>query len=190
MRRSSWLALVLLLTVCLPAVTASSSRRGAARKDSKKEPETKLKADTFSGLELRGIGPAVTSGRIADIAVHPTDRATWYVAVASGGVFKTTNGGTTFTPIFDGQGSYSIGCVAVDSKNPLVVWVGTGENNSQRSVGYGDGVYRSTDGGKNWEKVGLERSEHIAKIVIDPRDSRIVYVAAQGPLWAPGGDRG
>ncbi|PYQ56912.1 MAG: glycosyl hydrolase, partial [Acidobacteria bacterium] len=113
-----------------------------------------------------------------------------YVAAASGGVWKTTNTGITWAPIFEGQGSFSIGCVAVDPKNPLVVWVGSGENNSQRSVAYGDGVYKSTDGGKSWENVGLKKSEHIGKIVIDPRDSNVVYVAAQGPLWAPGGDRG
>jgi photosystem II stability/assembly factor-like uncharacterized protein len=112
------------------------------------------------------------------------------VAVGSGGVWRTTNSGATFTPVFDAQGSYSIGCVTIDPKNPLVVWVGTGENNSQRSVGFGDGVYRSNDGGTSWENVGLKKSEHIGKIVIDPRDSNVVYVAAQGPLWAPGGDRG
>ena len=103
-----------------------------------------------------------------------------------GGVWKTTNSGTTWTPIFDGYGSYSIGCVAVDPRNHLVVWVGTGENNSQRSVGYGDGLYKSIDGGASFSKVGLERSEHIAKVLIDPRNSKVVYVAAQGPLWNAG----
>jgi photosystem II stability/assembly factor-like uncharacterized protein len=154
------------------------------------EASTSLKASTFSGLKLRGIGPALMSGRISDIAVHPAKQSTWYVAVACGGVWKTTNAGTTWTPIFDGQGSYSIGCVTVDPNRPSTVWVGTGENNSQRSVGYGDGVYRSLDGGKSWKKAGLEKSEHIGKIVVDPRDSDVVYVASQGPLWAPGGDRG
>ncbi|MFH1177635.1 MAG: glycosyl hydrolase [Acidobacteriota bacterium] len=147
-------------------------------------------AETFAGLELRGIGPALTSGRIGDFAVNPTDRSHYFAAVSSGGVWKTSNAGTTWTPVFDEQGSYSIGCVVMDPKNPVVVWVGTGENNSQRSVGYGDGVYRSLDGGKSWENMGLKASEHIGKIVIDPRDSNIVYVAAQGPLWGPGGDRG
>src|SRR5262249_36530616 len=111
-------------------------------------------------------------------------------AVASGGVWKTTNAGTSWTPLFDEQGSYSIGAITLDPKDPHVVWVGTGENNSQRSVGYGDGVYRSPDGGKTWQKLGLERSEHIGKVLIDPRDSNTVYVAAQGPLWNSGGDRG
>ncbi len=110
--------------------------------------------------------------------------------MASGGVWKTTNAGTTWTPVFDDEGSYSIGCVVLDPKNPNTVWVGTGENNSQRSVGYGDGVYKSIDGGRTWKNVGLKNSEHIGKILIDPRDSNIVYVAAQGPLWGPGGDRG
>ena len=162
----------------------------ADNKATENKAETRTKSETFAGLELRGIGPAVTSGRVVDIAVHPTDHATWYIGVASGGVWKTINAGTTWTPIFDGQGSYSIGSVVLDSRNPLVVWVGSGENNSQRSVGYGDGVYRSSDGGASWENVGLKTSEHIGRIVIDPRDSNVVYVAAQGPLWAPGGERG
>lgn len=151
---------------------------------------SRLTAANLSGLRLRHLGPAFMSGRIADLALHPGQPDTWYVAVASGGVWKTTNAGTTWKPIFDDQGSYSIGCVTVDPRQPLTVWVGTGENKSQRSVGYGDGLYKSIDGGTSWQKVGLEHSEHIAKIVIDPRDSQVVYVAAQGPLWAPGGDRG
>jgi photosystem II stability/assembly factor-like uncharacterized protein len=154
------------------------------------KPKPVWSADTWSGLALRGIGPAVTSGRIADVAVDPTDKKRWFVAVASGGVWKTENGGTTWMPVFDGEGSYSIACVAIDPRNPSVVWVGTGENNSQRSVGYGDGVYRSEDGGKSWKNVGLKSSEHIGKILIHPKDSNTVYVAAQGPLWSPGGDRG
>jgi len=189
MRRTlSVLGLVAL--IAFPAVGAAKRERTGKESEKKPAPETRLKADTFQGLELRGIGPAVTSGRVSDIALHPRDRATWYIAAASGGVWKTANAGTTWTPVFDAQGSYSIGCVAVDPRNPLTVWVGTGENNSQRSVGYGDGVYRSVDGGQTWENVGLKSSEHIAKILVDPRDSNVVYVAAQGPLWGPGGDRG
>ena len=155
-----------------------------------KKPTELMSAETFSGLKLRSIGPAVASGRVVGFAVHPQNRAHYYVAVASGGVWKTENAGITWSPIFDNEGSYSIGTVVLDPKNPNVVWVGTGENNSQRSVGYGDGVYRSEDGGKSWKNLGLKNSEHIGKIVIDPRDSNIVYVAAQGPLWGPGGDRG
>ncbi|HSF14225.1 MAG TPA: glycosyl hydrolase [Vicinamibacteria bacterium] len=149
-----------------------------------------ITSSTFEGLRFRSIGPALTSGRIVDIAVHPTDRKTYYVAAASGGVWKTTNSGTTWTPIFDDQPSYSIGCITIDPNNPLVVWVGTGENNSQRSVSYGDGVYKSLDGGKSWKNMGLQTSEHIAEIVVDPRDSKTVYVASQGPLWRSGGERG
>ena len=130
------------------------------------------------------------SGRVVGFAVHPEDRSHYFAAVASGGVWKTDNAGVTWTPVFDNEGSYSIGCVTLDPKNPNVVWVGTGENNSQRSVGYGDGVYKSIDGGRTWKNVGLKNSEHIGKILIDPRDSDTVYVAAQGPLWGPGGDRG
>jgi photosystem II stability/assembly factor-like uncharacterized protein len=154
--------------------------------------ETKPKYDDslFSGLELRGIGPALTGGRIADIAVDPRDPRTWYIAAASGNLWKTTNAGTTFTPIFDDQASYSIGCVTIDPRDSLTIWLGSGENNSQRSVAWGDGVYKSNDGGKSWKNTGLGKSEHIAKIVVDPRDSSVVYVAAQGPLWKSGGDRG
>lgn len=147
-------------------------------------------ASTFRGLQLREIGPALTSGRIADFAVNPENHSEYYVAVASGGVWKTTNAGTTFSPIFDSQGSYSIGVVTLDPNNPHTVWVGTGENNAQRALGYGDGVYKSMDGGKSWKNVGLENSEHIGAILVDPRDSDVVYVAAQGPVWSAGGDRG
>ena len=154
------------------------------------KPKSPFSAETFSGIKLREIGPAVTSGRVGDIAVVPGRPAVWYVAVASGGVWKTTNAGTTWTPLFDKEGSYSIGCVTVDPQNPNAIWVGTGENNSQRSVGYGDGVYKSLDGGKSWKNVGLRSSEHIGKIVVDPKNPDVVYVASQGPLWAAGGDRG
>ncbi|MDH5345539.1 MAG: glycosyl hydrolase, partial [Gammaproteobacteria bacterium] len=145
---------------------------------------------TFAGLELRGIGPAMMSGRISDIVIHPEDPSTWYVGVGSGGIWKTTNGGTTWTTVFDDQDAYSIGCLALDPNNPEVVWVGTGENVSGRHVAYGSGVYRSRDGGTSWEQVGLGKSEHIGMIRVDPRDSNVVYVAAQGPLWSAGGERG
>jgi photosystem II stability/assembly factor-like uncharacterized protein len=177
------------IATILLALAITATPLAAQKKDAKKD-EGKMKSSTFSGLSFRSIGPAFTSGRIGDIAVDPTDHDTWYIAVASGNVWKTTNAGTTFAPIFDGEGSYSIGCVALDPKNPLVVWVGTGENNSQRSVGYGDGVYKSVDGGKSWTNVGLKNSEHIGKILIDPTDPNVVWAAAQGPLWSAGGDRG
>jgi photosystem II stability/assembly factor-like uncharacterized protein len=149
-----------------------------------------IPADTFAGLRARSIGPAVTSGRVMTIAVHPNDNAVFYVGAASGGVWKTVNGGASFQPVFDKEGSFSIGWIAVDPKRPSIVWVGTGERNSQRSVAYGDGVYKSEDGGRSWTNVGLKSSEHIGRVVVDPKNSDTVYVAAQGPLWAPGGDRG
>lgn len=157
------------------------------------EPQDKqpgVNSDLVSALRFRNIGPAFMSGRIGDLAIDPYDRSTWYVVAASGGVWKTTNAGVTFQPIFENYGSYSIGCVALDPNDRFTVWIGTGENNSQRSVGYGDGVYKSTDGGQSFTKVGLENSEHIGKIVVHPVDSKTVFVAAQGPLWKEGGDRG
>jgi photosystem II stability/assembly factor-like uncharacterized protein len=153
-------------------------------------PEPGLNEPTFSGLEWRGIGPALMSGRIADVVVDPYDRGTWYVAVGSGGVWKTDNAGVNWTSVFDGQGSYSIGAITLDPGNPHTVWVGTGENVGGRHVGYGDGIYRSRDGGMTWENMGLGNSEHIGMIRFDPRDSNVIYVAAQGPLWSKGGDRG
>ncbi len=158
--------------------------------DEKEEKKPGLNADTFEGLKFRSLGPASASGRIMSIAVNPRNKFEYYVGVASGGVWKTVNDGTTWTPLFDKEGSYSIGWIALDPNDASVVWVGTGESNSQRSVGYGDGIYRSDDGGKNWTNLGLKKSEHIGRVVIDPRDSKVVYVAAEGPLWGPGGDRG
>lgn len=149
-----------------------------------------MKESTFKGLKLRNIGPAFMSGRIADLAIHPDDESIWYVAVGSGGVWKTVNAGVTWTPIFDYEESYSIGCVALDPNNPHTVWVGTGENVGGRHVGYGDGIYKSEDGGKSWQNLGLKASEHISKIIVHPDNSDVVYVAVQGPLWTPGGERG
>ncbi|MDI1324079.1 MAG: glycosyl hydrolase [Algoriphagus sp.] len=149
-----------------------------------------MASQVAKGLQLRSIGPAFMGGRIADIAVNPIHSSTWYVAVGSGGLWKTANSGTTWTPVFDSQASYSIGTVALDPSNPEVVWVGTGENVSGRHVGWGDGVYKSMDGGATWQQMGLKNSEHIGKIIIDPRNSDVVYVAAEGPLWSLGGERG
>jgi photosystem II stability/assembly factor-like uncharacterized protein len=174
-RRTPWLALI--LSLCIVPV------RGGGE-------EPAMSPETFAGLKLRAIGPALMSGRITDIAVHPQDQSTWYVAAGSGNLWKTTNAGTTWDPVFDDQGSYSIGCVALDPRSPETVWVGSGENHSGRHLGFGDGVYRSRDGGKSWENLGLNDSQHIGMIRIDPRDSDTVYVAAQGPLWSPGGERG
>jgi photosystem II stability/assembly factor-like uncharacterized protein len=177
---------LLVFVLTFPLAAFAQEPRPPAEAGEERAPASRA----FAGLRLRALGPATTSGRIAALAVNPQDHANILVAAASGGVWKTTNAGITWTPVFDTEGSYSIGAVALDPKNPSVIWVGTGENNSQRSVGYGDGVYRSDDAGRTWKNLGLKNSEHIGKILIDPRNSDVVYVAAQGPLWGPGGDRG
>ena len=147
-------------------------------------------ASAGASLTLRGIGPALMSGRISDVEVHPVDRSTWYVAAGSGGVWKTTDAGTSFTPVFDDQPSYSIGEITIDPTRPQIVWVGTGENVSGRHVAWGDGVYRSRDAGGTWQRMGLQESQHIGRILVDPRDGDTVLVAAEGPLWSAGGERG
>ena len=144
----------------------------------------------YKDIGLRNIGPAFMSGRIADIAIHPENPNIWYIAVGSGGVWKTENAGTTWQPVFDGQKSFSIGCVTIDPNNPHTIWVGTGENVGGRHVGFGDGIYRSDDDGKTWKNMGLKKSEHISKIIVHPDNSNIIWVAAQGPLWSKGGERG
>jgi photosystem II stability/assembly factor-like uncharacterized protein len=149
-----------------------------------------LVSEVVSALALRAIGPAVTGGRIADVEVHPARRSTWYVAAGSGGVWKTTNAGITWHPVFDDQPSFSIGEITLDPDDPAVVWVGTGENVSGRHVAWGDGVYRSADGGKRWTRMGLEHAEHIGRILIHPDDHNTLLVAAEGPLWSAGGQRG
>ncbi|MGE5126009.1 MAG: VPS10 domain-containing protein, partial [Betaproteobacteria bacterium] len=181
MRQSRFAALLAasLLAACL---AARAAERPAA--------VPRLSAKALEGLKLRNIGPAFMSGRIADIAIDPTSASTWYVAVGSGGVWKTVNAGTTWTPLFDEQPSYSIGCVTIDPTNPHVVWVGTGENVGGRHVGFGDGVYRSRDGGAHWENMGLRDSQHVSKILVHPKNPDVVWVAAQGPLWSKGGERG
>ncbi len=172
--------LVILVTGVLP-INAQKSKK------TNKQP---LDSININGLKWRCVGPAFTSGRISDIAVNPDNPFEYYVATSSGGVWKTINAGVTYDPIFDNQGSYSIGCVVIDPNNPNVIWVGTGENNNQRSVAYGDGIYKSIDGGKSWKNMGLKTSEHIGKIIVHPEDSNTVYVAAIGPLWSKGGERG
>lgn len=161
-----------------------------AQKKSKKEAAPPLDNIKINGLSWRNIGPSLTSGRISDIAINPNNPFEYYVATSSGGVWKTINSGLEYTPIFDNEGSYSIGCVTMDPNNSNVIWVGTGENNNQRSVSFGDGVYKSIDGGKSWKNMGLKTSEHIGRIIVHPENSDIVYVAAIGPLWSKGGERG
>jgi len=148
------------------------------------------KEDLYKGLTLRSIGPAFASGRIADIAIHPKDENIWYVAVGSGGVWKTVNAGVTWDPIFDNQSVYSTGCITIDPNNPNVIWLGTGENVGGRHVGFGDGIYKSADEGKSWTNMGLKSSEHISEIIIHPENSDVLFVAVQGPLWSKGGERG
>jgi photosystem II stability/assembly factor-like uncharacterized protein len=174
-----WLCVVMLI---LPLTGWSEN--------AEKEKQTLMNAETFSGLKLRNIGPALMSGRISDIAINPENQSIWYVAAGSGSVWKTVNAGTTWTTIFDDQPSYSIGCITIDPNNPDIIWIGTGENVSGRHVGWGDGVYKSLNGGKTWSNMGLKESEHISKILVNPDDSNIVYVAAEGPLWSAGGERG
>ncbi|MFN0121692.1 MAG: VPS10 domain-containing protein [Blastocatellia bacterium] len=184
------MALCLFLFTGLATAQTQETKPAAPQTPAAPAKPDPMSTGTFAGLRLRSIGPALTSGRVNGFAVDPHDRAKYYVTVASGGVWKTVNGGTTWTSVFDNEGSYSIGHVALDPKNSATVWVGAGEHNAQRAIGYGDGVYRSDDGGRSWKNMGLKKSEHIGRIVIDPRDSNVIYVAAQGPLWGPGGDRG
>lgn len=160
---------------------------GLSAQEKAKDP---FNASTFSGIKMRNVGPAFTSGRIADIAVHPTKPHVWYVGVASGGVWLTENAGNSWKPIFDKQPVYSIGCVTIDEKNPNIIWVGTGENVGGRHIAFGDGVYKSTDGGMTWKNMGLEKSEHLSRIIVHPENSDVVWVASQGPLWSAGGERG
>ena len=162
----------------------------AQKKDKKDEKKDDPVASAISGLKFRSIGPAFTSGRIADIEVNPDNTAEYYVAAACGHIWKTVNNGISFKPVFDNYGAYSIGCVTIDPNNHNVVWAGTGEHNHQRAIGYGNGVYKSLDGGKSWKNMGLKNSRQIGEINIDPRNSDIVFVAAEGSIWGPGGDRG
>ncbi len=152
--------------------------------------DSPMTSATFDGLKFRNIGPALMSGRIADIDIDLRDKNVWIVGVGSGGVWKTTNAGVTWQPIFDDQSVYSIGTVTIDPNNSSTIWVGTGENVSGRHVGFGDGVYVSHDGGHTWLDRGLKDSEHISEIIVHPNDPNIVWVAAQGPLWSKGGQRG
>ncbi len=178
------IVLALLLLMASPSFSQKKNSGTVASKD------TVFNSGVLSGFTFRSIGPAVTSGRVSDIEVNPNNINEYYVAAASGGVWKTVNAGITYSPVFEKEGSYSIGCVTIDPNNTNIVWVGTGENNNQRSVAYGDGVYKSEDGGKSWKNMGLKNSEHTGMIVVDPSNSDVVYVAAYGPLWSAGGDRG
>jgi photosystem II stability/assembly factor-like uncharacterized protein len=179
--------IVLCLFIFLSSVTAQK------KKDQVKSIEKKdslINSSLFNGLSFRNIGPAWCSGRISDFAVNPKNHSEIYAGVSAGNIWKTTNNGTTWKPIFDKYGAYAIGCLAMDPDNPSVIWVGTGENTHQRQLGYGDGIYKSEDGGESWKNMGLKESRQIGMIAIDPRNTDIVYVAAEGSIWGPGGERG
>jgi photosystem II stability/assembly factor-like uncharacterized protein len=180
----------ILLKVMFAASIIIPSVDVLALKKSDSENELPFSSKTFEAMELRNIGPAYMSGRISDIAVDQRNPSTWYTAVASGGVWKTDNSGTTWSPIFDKQAVYSTGDVTIDPSNSNIIWVGTGENNGGRHISFGDGVYKSLDGGKTWNNMGLKKSERISDIIIHPQDSNTVWVSAQGPLWTGGGERG
>ena len=171
--------------LCMPFVVCAQKKG-----DGNTSAKLPFEESTVAALSFRMVGPALTSGRVADIAIHPSNNDQWFVAAASGGVWLTNNHGITFTPIFENYGSYSIACVTIAPSNPSVVWVGSGENNNQRSVSYGDGVYKSIDGGKSFTNMGLKTSEHIGNIAIHPTNENILWVAAYGPLWSKGGERG
>ena len=179
-----------ILTLLLIVFSVQTYAQKSKKKSTSSEKTDGLTADMLKMFSFRSIGPAAYSGRISDLAVNPENTSEYYVGVASGGLWKTMNHGTTFQPIFDSQKVFSIGCLAMDPNNSNVVWVGTGENNTQRNLTYGDGVYKTTDGGKTFTNMGLKTSSQIGKIMIDPRNSNVVYVAAQGQAWGPGGERG
>src|SRR5262249_24459803 len=146
---------------------------------------------TISGQGIRNIGPARVSGRIAALAAtHEDNKTLIYVGAASGGVWKSEDGGTTFEPVFDKQPVQSIGAVTIDPTHPKIVWVGTGESWTRNSVSIGDGIYKTTDGGETWNRMGLDQSERIVKILVDPKHSDTVYACAPGKLWSDSPDRG
>jgi photosystem II stability/assembly factor-like uncharacterized protein len=149
-----------------------------------------LSPEILSQVKYRSIGSTRHSGRFVDFAVYEKNPATFYAALASGGLWKTINNGITFEPVFDEAGAISIGDITIDQKNPDVVWVGTGEANNSRTAYYGDGIYKSTDGGKTWANMGLKNSQHIGRIILHPKNPDVVWVAAEGPLYSEKGDKG
>ena len=178
------------VVIAMAVVFSPVELKAQKKKEKEEELTDGIDAGKLSGLKWRSIGPALTSGRVADFAVNPDKQSEWYVAIASGNVWKTVNNGTTFKPVFEKYGAYATGVITMDPNNPSVLWLGTGENNHQRALGYGDGVYKSEDGGESWKNVGLKDSRQIGGIVVDPRNSDVVFVAAEGSAWGPGGERG
>ncbi len=149
-----------------------------------------LTSELLNGLPLRNIGPATMSGRIVDLAVLESDPYTFYAATSTGGVWKTSDNGITFEPIFENEATHSVGAIALNQNHPDIIWVGTGERANRQSSSWGDGVYKSMDGGKTWKNVGLKDSHHIGRIALHPTDSLVAYVAAMGHLWGPNEERG
>ncbi len=181
--------LLVILGFFISIIPANSQKKKDLSKETEKK-DTLMNSSTFAGLSFRSIGPAWASGRISDFAVNPENHSEIYVGVSAGNIWKTTNNGTTWTPVFDKYGAYSIGCLKMDPSNHSVVWAGTGENTHQRQLGYGDGIYKTEDGGASWKNMGLKDSRQIGMIAVDPRNTDVVYVAAEGSIWGPGGDRG
>jgi photosystem II stability/assembly factor-like uncharacterized protein len=193
MKRTITLALALLLAGSASLWAQKKEVSKEEKKDAKeseKQVKPSVSPSLYSGITFRSIGPAWASGRISDLAVNPCNHSEIYAAVASGNIWKTTNNGTTWQPVFDKYGAYAIGCLTIDPNNHNVIWAGTGENNHQRALGWGDGVYRSDDAGDSWKNMGLKESRQIGQIAVDPRNSDVVYVAAEGSVWGPGGERG
>src|SRR5262245_38620019 len=174
-----------LLAACAALALASAGQSLVGRAQSGSSPSS-----PFDSLHFRQIGPASMSGRIADIAVYEANTNIWYVGAAHGGVWKTTNNGTTWDPQLQEQGLMSIGDIAVSQSNPDLVYVGSGESNDRQDPSWGEDVYKSTDGGKPYANIGLKTSRDINRIIIDPRNNDVVWVAATGPLFGSGGERG
>ncbi len=177
-----------LIAVVLAAAVLFTGRPLAEQ--SEQQPSAPAGESPFDTLHFRPLGPASMSGRITDLAVYEANPAIYYVATAHGGVWKTTNNGTTFEAVFQDQGPLSIGDVTISQSNPDLVWVGSGESSNRQSVSWGDGIYKSTDGGKTFAHMGLRASKAINRIAIDPRDNNIVFVAVTGSLWGPSSERG
>jgi photosystem II stability/assembly factor-like uncharacterized protein len=188
MRKNFFIAFILGLLICMNA--GAQKKRETLKETAKDTTKKEGLSATFAGLSFRSIGPAWASGRISDIAVNPKNHSEIYAGVGAGNIWKTINNGTTWSPVFDKFGAYAIGCLAIDPENPSVIWAGTGENTHQRQLGYGDGIYKSEDGGASWKNMGLKESRQTGMIAIDPRNTDVVYVAAEGSIWGPGGDRG
>jgi hypothetical protein len=149
-----------------------------------------LDSATVAGFRWRTVGPANFMGRLSDVVGIPSPSKTMFVSAAGGGIWKTTNNGITWRPVFDDKSIIAMGMLAIAPSDTNVVWAGTGEPNTRNTIEPGAGVYKSTDGGITWKFMGLEKTQHIGRIAIDPRNANVVYVAALGPVWKAGGDRG